>query len=72
MIEIIDKINNTIEKVKKLEIAIHPESNKLLFLEDFQMPGKYIYGIIFDNQGTLFCYKKIKKAKNNIKSIKKS
>lgn len=63
MIEITDKINNTKEKVKALEIAIHPLTNQMLFLEDFEMPGKFIYGIIFDEKGTLFCYKNVKRLK---------
>lgn len=61
MIEIIDIINNTIEKVKDLEIVIHPLTNQIAFLEDFQISGKYIYRTIFDEQGILFCYRKIKK-----------
>lgn len=61
MIEIIDKINNTIEKKEELEIVIHPLTNQMLFLEDFQMPGHYFYRVIFDTQGILFCYRKIKK-----------
>ncbi len=71
MIEIIDKINNTIKKVKELEIVIHPLTNQVLFLEDYQILGKYIYGVIFDKQGILFCYKNIKKVMA-IKSIEKS
>lgn len=68
MIEIIDKINNTVKKVKDLEVAIHPLTNQIYFLEDFQMPGQIIYGVIFDKQGTLFCYGNIKKnAKKHIK-----
>ncbi|DAZ90959.1 TPA_asm: hypothetical protein ES702_05922 [Lokiarchaeia virus SkuldV3] len=58
MIEIIDKINNTIKKVRNLEIVIHPSSNQILFLKDYQKKGKVIYGIIFDEEGTLFYYKK--------------
>ncbi len=61
MIEIIDKINNTVKRVKDLELAIHPLTNQMLFLEDFQMPGKIIYGVIFDKIGTLFCYSNIRK-----------
>lgn len=68
MIEIIDIINNTIEKVKDLEIVIHPFSNQIYFLEDFQISGKYIYRAIFDEQGILFCYRKIK---NNTKKTLK-
>ncbi|UPO70956.1 hypothetical protein QKV40_gp02 [Varidnaviria sp.] len=58
MIEIIDKINKTIEKVENLEIVIHPSTNQVLFLEDYQKKGKAIYGVIFDTEGTLFYYKK--------------
>lgn len=58
MIEIIDKINNNTKKVENLEIAIHPVSNQIIFLEDYQKKGKVIYGVIFDIQGTLFYYKK--------------
>jgi len=61
MIEIIDIINNTIEKVQDLEIVIHPLTNQIIFLEDFQISGKYIYRTIFDEQGILFGYRKIKK-----------
>lgn len=61
MIEIIDIINDTIKKVKNLEIVIHPLSNQILFLKDFQISGKYMYSVIFDEQGTLFCYRKNKK-----------
>lgn len=68
MIKIIDKINNTVKKVRKSELVIHPSTNQILFLEDFQMPGKYIYSIIFDKQGILFCYRNIqKKAKKIVK-----
>lgn len=59
MIEIIDKINNTIKIIKDLEIAIHPLTNQVVFLEDYQILDKYIYGVIFDEQGILFCYKNI-------------
>lgn len=60
MIEIIDKINNTREKKKDLEIVIHPTSDQILFIEDFQRDGSYIYSVIFDKAGTLFCYNKLK------------
>ena len=59
MIEIIDVINNTIKEIKDLEIVIHPLTNQTHFLEDFQKSGKYIYRVIFDKQGILFCYRKI-------------
>jgi len=65
MIEIIDKINNTKEKKKNLEVVIHPTSGQILFMEDFQMDGSYIYGVIFDEAGTLFCYNKLKKKLKN-------
>lgn len=71
MIEIIDKINNTIKKVKELEIVIHPLTNQVLFLEDYQILDKYIYGVIFDKQGILFCYKNSKKMIKNIQKAKK-
>lgn len=61
MIEIIDKINNTIEKRETLEVLIHPLTNQMLFIEDFETKSMVITGVIFDKLGTLFCYKKIKK-----------
>ena len=68
MIEIIDIINFTIKKVKNLEIVIHPLTNQIHFLEDSQISGKYIYRVIFDKQGILLCYRKIKK--NTKKTLK--
>lgn len=68
MIEIIDMINNTIEKVEDLEIVIHPLTNQIHFLEDSQVSGKYIFSVIFDEQGILLGYKKIKK--NTGKTLK--
>lgn len=61
-------INNTIEKVKDLEIVIHPLTNQIHFLEDSQISGKYIYSDIFDKEGILLGYRKIKN--NTEKTLK--
>lgn len=57
MIEIIDKINNTISKVKdEIEIILDPNGNTI-FIKDYHLEGKVIYGIIHKEDGTtLFLY----------------
>ena len=59
MIEIIDKTNNTIRSVPdSLEVVIDPNGNSI-FLEDYHIEGKELYGIIHKEDGTTnFLYKK--------------
>ncbi|KKM74596.1 hypothetical protein LCGC14_1398700 [marine sediment metagenome] len=58
MIEIIDKTNNTIRSVPdSLEVVIDPNGNSI-FLEDYRIEGKKLYGIIHKEDGTTnFLYK---------------
>ena len=66
MIEIIDKINNVIRKVDdNLKVVINP-NGETVFIDDYQIEGKAIYGIIHKKDGsTLFCYTDEKKKKAN-------
>ncbi len=58
MIEIIDKTSNTVRTVPAtLEVVIDPNGNSI-FLEDYQINGKKLYGIIHKKDGTtMFLYK---------------
>lgn len=58
MIEIIDKTSNTIRTVPDtLEVVIDPNGNSM-FLEDYQIEGKKLYGIIHkEDETTMFLYK---------------
>ena len=53
-IEILDKINNTYEKVEKdLDmLIIHPLNKESYILRDFILEGKKITGVIFSEDGT--------------------
>ena len=52
MIEIIDKTNNTVRTVPDtLEVVIDSKGNSI-FLEDYQIEGKKLYGIIHKEDGT--------------------
>ena len=64
MIQIIDKVNDSITKIQdNTEVIIDPKGNTL-FIDDFQHEGKVIYGIIHKEDGTtLFCYTGEKKKK---------
>jgi len=57
MIEIIDKINNTIEKIPDTqEIVIDPAGNPIV-IKDYELEGQRIVEIIHKRDGsTLFCY----------------
>ena len=58
LIEIIDKTSNTIRTVPDtLEVVIDPNGNSI-FIEDYQIEGKKLYGIIHKEDGTtMFLYK---------------
>ena len=57
MIEIIDKINNTVEKIPdNTEAIIDPIGNPII-IKDNEIEGQKIVGIIHKRDGsTLFCY----------------
>ena len=57
MIEIIDKINSTIEKIPdNMEIIIDPAGNPIV-IKDYELEDQKIVGIIHKEDGsTLFCY----------------
>jgi hypothetical protein len=59
MIEIIDKINNTVRQVvDDLEIVVDP-AGIVFHVKDYQLDGQRIFGIIHKEDGsTLFCYQK--------------
>ena len=61
MIEIIDQIDNTIKKVSdSLEVVVDPAGISI-FLEEYQIEGKKLVGIIHKKDGTtLFCYENFK------------
>ena len=66
MIEIIDEINNMIEKVDDNLILVVDPNGETIFIEDYQIEGKVIYGIIHKEDGsTSFCYTDEKKKKAN-------
>ena len=73
MIEIIDKINNIIRKVDdNLNVVVDP-NGETIFIDDYQIEDKAIYGIIHKEDGTtLFCYtdKKKKRARDFYEHIK--
>ena len=58
MIEILDKINNTYNKVDdKIDMVIHPLNKEATFLKDQELEGKTITGVIFKKDGsTLILY----------------
>ena len=68
MIEVIDKTNRKIKSVPDdTEVIIGPKGNTI-YLEDYQMEGMRIYGIIHkENGSTLFLYKNIKEKKEELK-----
>jgi len=73
LIEIIDKINNMIRKVDDNLILVVDPNGETIFIDDYQIEDKAIYGIIHKEDGsTLFCYtdEKKKKAKDFYDSIK--
>lgn len=57
MIEVIDKINNTVEKIQdNTEIVIDPAGNPIV-IKDYELEDQKIVGIIYKKDGTtLFCY----------------
>ena len=56
MIEILDKINNTYDKVPFLEFAIHPLNVQVTNIKEMEDEyielGKIITGVIFKKDGT--------------------
>ncbi len=61
MIEILDKINNTSEKVSEdIDMVIHPLNKEATFLKDYYVEGLKITGIILKEDGTtMILYKNI-------------
>ncbi len=61
MIEILDKINNTHEKVSdNIDMVIHPLNKEATFLKDYNIEGHKITGIILKEDGTtMILYKNI-------------
>ncbi|KKL89936.1 hypothetical protein LCGC14_1909740 [marine sediment metagenome] len=61
MIEILDKINNTYEKVSEdIDMVIHPLNKETTFLKDCNLEGHKITGVIFKEDGTtMILYKNI-------------
>jgi len=54
MIEILDKINNTYEKVSEsIDMVIHPLNKETIFLKDVEIEGKNITGVIFKEDGSI-------------------
>ncbi len=53
MIEILDKINNTYNKVSNnIDMVIHPLNKEATLLKDMELPSKIITGVIFKEDGT--------------------
>ena len=69
MIEIIDKINDTIVKViDNIDLIIHPLNKESYFLKDLQLDNKRIYCIVFKKDGsTLILYKNKRKIRKKRK-----
>ncbi len=67
MIELLDKINNTYNKISdKIDMVIHPLNKETTFLKDMELEGHKLTGIIFKKDGTtLICYKIIKEETND-------
>ncbi len=59
MIEILDKINNTYNKVSDdIDMIIHPLNKETTFIKDMEIPSKRITGVIFKEDGsTMILYK---------------
>ena len=60
-IEILDKINDTYEKVPMIEFAIHPLNGEVIDIkemdEEYLDWGKWVTGVIFKEDGiTIVCY----------------